>query len=200
MLLRALRPFISHPDVESVVVVLPPTDVTAPPDWLQRAAGDRVLLVAGGEARAESARAGLAHLPAACTIVLIHDAARPFPDRSVIDAVISLARRGVGAIPAIPVADTLKMAREGPAGVIEIDRTIPREGLWRAQTPQGFPRTLLQHAYASSGARGLEATDDAALVERLGERVVIVPDTARNFKVTTADDFVWAEFWVSQTS
>jgi 2-C-methyl-D-erythritol 4-phosphate cytidylyltransferase len=89
---------------------------------------------------------------------------------------------------AVPVADTLKQASD--AG--RVMRTVPRDDLWRALTPQGFPRTVFEEAYRAAGAAAA-ATDDAGLVEALGRPVVLVPGRVTNFKVTTADDFVVAE-------
>jgi 2-C-methyl-D-erythritol 4-phosphate cytidylyltransferase len=132
---------------------------------------------------------GLAALLPECEIVLVHDAARPFVTRDVLDAVIGAARAGEGAVPALPVADTLKQSDEGG----HVARTVPRDGLWRAQTPQGFPRALIAHAHARAKADGVVGTDDAFLVERIGGMVRLVAGDPRNMKVTTADDLVLAE-------
>jgi 2-C-methyl-D-erythritol 4-phosphate cytidylyltransferase len=188
MLLRALRPFTSHPAVAHVIAVLPRAFAQHPPEWLGNVVGDRLTLIAGGEARVDSVRAGLAALPAACTIVLVHDAARPFVRRETIDGVIARARAGVGAVAALPLADTVKEV----AGESRVARTVPREALWRAQTPQGFPRAMLTEA-ASRHTNGVPPTDDGELCERAGFPVEVVRDTAHNFKVTTADDFRIAE-------
>lgn len=188
MLLRALRPFTSHPAVAQVVVVLPPRHVATPPEWLARLSGGRLGLVAGGADRADSVRAGLDALRGDVTVVLVHDAARPFVSRETIDAVVARARAGVGAVAAVPVSDTLKEA----GGDARVMRTVPREGLWRAQTPQGFPRAMLVTAYAVQ-SDDPSPTDDAAACERAGFPVEVVPDTTGNIKVTTADDFRLAE-------
>jgi 2-C-methyl-D-erythritol 4-phosphate cytidylyltransferase len=182
LVLHALRPFLRHPAVDTVVLVLPGADAADPPAWLAELIGQRLLVVAGGAARQESAMAGLAALPSTCSVVVVHDGARPVVDDAVLEHILAHARAGRGAIAAFPVSDTLKaVSAEG-----RITATVPRDGLWRAQTPQGFPRGLLERAYAaSSGA----ATDDAALVESLGQEVVVVPDSPRNLKVTTPDDF-----------
>jgi 2-C-methyl-D-erythritol 4-phosphate cytidylyltransferase len=194
LLLRATRPFLSHPDVIQVVVVLPRSAEAAPPDWLASLAGERLRLVAGGESRMDSVEAGLRALPPTCTTILVHDGARPFPEAAVIAAVIRNARAGLGAIAAIPVSDTLKesdVTAEGtPARVV---RTISRAAVWRAQTPQGFPRLLLESAYAGARAAGFVGTDEASLVERMGGPVVLVPDVSTNFKVTTPADLRLAE-------
>ena len=156
--------------------------------------------MAGGAERSDSVSHGLAALPGACHVVLVHDGARPFVDRATIDAVIAVARGGAGAVPAIPVGDTLKAAaaeatshrpEEPPSRAV--DRTVSRDRLWRAQTPQGFPRALLEEAHARARQHGDTATDDAMLVEQLGAPVRLVPGSARNFKVTTEEDFRIAE-------
>lgn len=189
MLLRALRPFASHPEVAHTVVVLPPADASAPPGWLAELLGGAVSVAAGGAERRDSVIRGLAALPGACTTVLVHDAARPFVDQATISAVVAAARHGEGALPALPVGDTLKEAdAEG-----RVVRTVPREGLYLAQTPQGFPRAVLEEAHARARHEEGVATDDALLVERLGVRVRVLPGSARNFKITTEDDLWIAE-------
>ena len=189
MVLRALRPFVSHPRVLHLVVVLTPEYCESPPWWLKEVMGEGMSLVAGGKERMDSVENGLAALPVECRLVLVHDAARPFVRREVIDAVLARVEAGDGAIAAEPVADTLK--REGPHGIIV--ETVPREGLWRAHTPQGFPRSMLEEAYQWARREGIPGTDEASLVERAGHRVFLVPDAGTNFKVTTTEDLELAE-------
>jgi 2-C-methyl-D-erythritol 4-phosphate cytidylyltransferase len=191
MVLRALRPFTAHPDVASVALVLPAADAVEPPAFLQGLLGGGLVLVPGGAERTDSVAAGLAALGPECTTVLVHDAARPFVERAVIDAVIAHARAGEGAVAAVRVSDTLKEAAADDA--TRIGRTVPRDGLWRAQTPQGFPRAVLERAYAHVPAAPAGSTDDAALVERTGVPVRLVPDSPRNLKVTTAEDLALAQ-------
>ena len=187
MLLRAIRPFAAHPFVRRIVVALPPDAARRPPAWLADLAGERFALVCGGASRADSVAAALRALDAACEVVLVHDAARPFVTVATIDAVIAAATEGHAAVAAVPVGDTLKRADGADRMVLE---TVARDHLWRAQTPQGFPRALLERAYA---ARSGSATDDAELVERLGASVRVVPDRTSNIKVTTPEDFALAE-------
>jgi 2-C-methyl-D-erythritol 4-phosphate cytidylyltransferase len=189
VLLRALRPFASHPEVGRVVVVLAPVYAERPPEFIAPLAGAGLTIVAGGRERADSVAAGLRALPSDCEIVLIHDGARPFVERRVIDAVIAHARAGEGALAAVPVSDTLKA--QAPDDPTRVSRTVARDGLWRAQTPQGFPRQLLEQAYARG--RGAGATDDASLVEACGAVVRLVPDGSRNLKITTREDLALAE-------
>jgi 2-C-methyl-D-erythritol 4-phosphate cytidylyltransferase len=189
MLLRALRPFTSHPEVGLVVVAVPAGFEARPPEWLGKLVGERLVLVAGGATRAHSVRAGLRALPQPVGIVLVHDGARPFVNRETIDTIIARARSGVGAVAAVPLADTVKEVTDEN----RITRTVARERLWRAQTPQGFPRAMLERAYAGLKNGASTPTDDAQLCEGAGFPVDVVPDTPHNIKVTTADDFRIAE-------
>jgi 2-C-methyl-D-erythritol 4-phosphate cytidylyltransferase len=183
VLLRAVRPFIGHPRIGSVVVVLPPEDVDAPPAWL---AG--LILVAGGAERGDSVWNGLRATPADAPAVLVHDGARPFVSAEIIDRVLDACVEG-GAIAAVQVTDTVKEV--GPGGVIL--GTPDRSRLWRAQTPQGFPRAALVRAYERAREEGVAATDDAALFERYCGPVRVVAGSERNLKVTRPADLVLAE-------
>ncbi len=188
LLLHALRPFTSHREVAHVVVVVPRDDVATPPPWLSELVSDRLTLAGGGAERADSVAAGLKSLPESCRVILVHDGARPFPAAAVIDTIIARTRNGLSAIAALPVTDTVKEATGDPP---EVRQTIPRDRLWRAQTPQGFPREILEQAHRQADDR--VATDDAALVEAAGYPVTLVPDTPMNLKVTTEEDLTLAE-------
>jgi 2-C-methyl-D-erythritol 4-phosphate cytidylyltransferase len=191
MLLRALRPFTAHPDVTQVVVVLPPDIVATPPDWLAELGGGMLTCVPGGEERTDSVRNGIAALRPECTLVLVHDGARPFIERALIDRVIARARGGAGVVPALMVSDTLKKVTGTSAEVAE---TVSRDGLYRAQTPQGFPRAMLLKAFAGQTSPGYLPTDEASLVEATNSGVVVlVEGSALNLKITTPDDFILAE-------
>lgn len=204
MLLRALRPFTEHPQVRQVIVVLPPGYAERPPDWLGKLRGQRLGFVAGGAQRVDSVRSGIRALSADTRVILVHDAARPFVSRGTIDAVIARARAGVGAVAAVPASDTLKEVGSAGANQLtpRVSRTVDRDRIWRAQTPQGFPRQMLDDAYAqlkptTNGGGGVPGTpppsDDAEVCERAGFPVELIPDSPYNFKVTTADDFRIAE-------
>lgn len=189
MLLHSLQAFQARDDVAIVVCVLPREHAGDPPPWIFQCDTDRLLVTAGGATRAESVRHGLEDLPAECGFVLIHDAARPLVPPAVIDRVVAEVRQGNGAVAALPVVDTLKaVSADG-----RIERTLDRTGLWRAQTPQGFPRDMILNAHRAAIAKGLEATDDAALCEGLGMTVVVVPGSERAMKVTDDADFARAE-------
>ncbi|WP_312733013.1 bifunctional 2-C-methyl-D-erythritol 4-phosphate cytidylyltransferase/2-C-methyl-D-erythritol 2,4-cyclodiphosphate synthase [Brevundimonas sp.] len=144
--------------------------------------------VTGGDTRARSVQAGLAALTcSADQPVLIHDAARPLLDRAVIDRLVATLKDADGALPALPVADSLRQGQDGRmAGVVE------RDGLWRAQTPQAFRRGVIEAAYAAWPADETP-TDEAVVVDRHGGRVVLVEGDPRLMKLTYPEDFAMAE-------
>ena len=189
MLLHSLQRFQARPDVAMVVCVLPRSHAGDPPPWLFQSDLDRLLVCTGGRERGDSVYNGLEDLPEECGVALVHDAARPFIDDAMIDRVIAVARAGRGAVPCLPVVDTLKLAGDDKAVV----RTVSRDGLWRAQTPQGFPRAMIEDAYVRARREGVSATDDAALCERYGFPVVVVDGSERAMKITSEDDFARAE-------
>ena len=189
MLLHAVHAFQRRADVALVVVVLPRSHAADPPPWLFQSDLDRLLVSTGGNDRGESVWSGLEDLPDELSIAVIHDAARPLVTDATIDAVIAEARRGHGAVAALPVVDTLKEV--APDG--RIVRTVERGGLWRAQTPQAFPLRVIEQAYVEARLANVTATDDAALVERLGLDVVVVRGSERAMKVTEEADFARAE-------
>jgi 2-C-methyl-D-erythritol 4-phosphate cytidylyltransferase len=185
VLLRAIRPFLQHPRISVVVVVLPPDDVADPPAWL---ADLPIRIVAGGAARGDSVRSGLLATPRDAASVLIHDGARPFVSTEVIDRVLDACADG-GAIAAVPVTDTIQQVDAG--GVIL--HTPDRAALWQAQTPQGFPRAGIVEAYRRATEEGITGTDDAGLYARFIGPVRVVMGAYDNLKVTRPDDLPIAE-------
>ena len=189
MLLHSVQTFMAHPAVAQVVCVLPASHAADPPPWLFQCDIERLMISLGGRTRTESVYNGLQDLGDQAAIVLVHDAARPLVGLPTIDRVVAAARAGQGAVAALPVVDTLKRAGEA-AQVME---TVAREGLWRAQTPQGFPRAMLWDAHRAARQARIDATDDAALVERAGHVVTIVRGDERAAKVTDESDFARVE-------
>ena len=188
MLLHSIQLFQERSDVAMVVAVLPREFVADPPPWIFQSDTDRLLVSVGGRERKDSVRNGLEDLPEACTIVVVHDAARPLVTAAVASRVIDEARKGNCAVPGLPMVDTVKLADES----CRVARTVDRNGLFRIQTPQAFPREILEQAYLQADDT-LAATDDAALCERIGAEIVIVPGSPRAIKITTDDDFAVAE-------
>lgn len=189
MLLHSVQTFQARADVALVVCVLPRAIAGDPPPWLFQSDTERLLVTPGGKTRGESVRHGLEDLSEECRYVLIHDAARPLVTPDSIDRVVAEVRQGRGAIAALPVVDTLKAV--GPDGRIE--RTVDRTALWRAQTPQGFPREMILRAHEYAIANHADATDDAALCEAIGAEVVVVRGSERALKVTEETDFARAD-------
>jgi 2-C-methyl-D-erythritol 4-phosphate cytidylyltransferase len=189
MLLHSVQQFMQRDDVGMVVAVLPKQYAGDPPPWLFQCDLDRLLVSVGGRDRGESVRNGLEDLPPEVRIALVHDAARPLADAETIDRVVCEARKGHGAVAALPVVDTLKEVDDDG----RIVRTVERTRLWRAQTPQGFPREMIERAYIEARRARVTASDDAALCERLGLPVVVVRGSERGMKVTEESDFARVE-------
>jgi 2-C-methyl-D-erythritol 4-phosphate cytidylyltransferase len=171
--------------VQTVIVAVPPGAEQQIADELS------VITVAGGATRQDSVRAALSVLPDDVDIVLVHDAARPLAPVSLIEAVAEAVRAGAPAVvPGIAVDDTVKRV-DAEGVVIE---TPARQSLRAIQTPQGFRRSVLERAHAQQPAAGATLiTDDAGLVELLGEPVLVIPGAAEAFKITRPDDLARAE-------
>jgi len=152
-------------------------------------------VVTGGARRQDSVAAGVRAVAPDIAVVAVHDGARPLAKPALFDACLAAAAESGAAIAAIPVADTLKRV----AGD-EIVATVPRDGLWAAQTPQAFRRDLLVHALASPEAGNGTFTDEAALCEALGLSVRVVPGSRANLKVTRPDDLAIAAALLAQLS
>jgi 2-C-methyl-D-erythritol 4-phosphate cytidylyltransferase len=194
ILIHTLEVFERVPEVHEVLVVVHPEDL----EFCQEEVIDayplkKVLrLVPGGKERQDSVYHALKVLwkqAKELDIILVHDGVRPLVDPVQVGKVVAAARRYGGAILGIPCQDTLK--RVNPKG--EVLGTVDRRELWQIQTPQAFRAALLWRAYQQAMERGFYATDEAALVEALGESVVVVPGSPLNLKITTPDDLKIAE-------
>lgn len=182
---HSLGTLAAHPSVDHVLTVIHPDDR---PLYNEAAAGLNLAEpVPGGAERQDSVRLGLeAAAGLGADVVLIHDGARPFIDAGIIDRVLAALDMHDGAIPALPVVDTLK---RGDTNAV-ITETIPRDGLYRAQTPQGFRFEAIRKAHRAAEGRVL--TDDAAVLESAGGTVTLVPGAEGNVKITTAEDLARA--------
>jgi 2-C-methyl-D-erythritol 4-phosphate cytidylyltransferase len=186
--LHVAEKFLNRGDVKQTILVISPDDRE---HFDFKFAGNAAILgvevVEGGAERADSVERALARVKSDVDFIAVHDAARPCIVDEWITAVFEAAEKHDAAIPAIPVAATLKRVGANHT----IDETVDRSGLWEAQTPQVFRRQLLMEAYAKRG--GFKATDEAQLVERLGKKVHVVPGSAINIKITTREDLRLAE-------
>ena len=186
--LHAAERFLNRPDVIQTIVVIAHDDR----EYFTFKFSSNVTImgidvVEGGNERADSVEKALARVKPQADFVCVHDAARPCLVDEWVDRIFQAAEQSGAAISAIPVAGTLK--RVGPDHVIQ--ETVDRAGLWEAQTPQVFRRTLLLEAYARRD--GFQATDDAQLVERIGHPVTVVPGSPVNLKIATKEDLRLAE-------
>jgi 2-C-methyl-D-erythritol 4-phosphate cytidylyltransferase len=163
--------------------------IAAPEGWEARArsaagpSGKLLDVVAGGETRQASVRRGLEAIPASFDAVVCHDVARPFAVPALFASVLDALRRADGAVPAVPVPDTVKRVDDG-----RVAETLPRAGLVLVQTPQAFRREALEAAHRAAVAEGIEGTDDASLLERAGFTVAVVAGDPANVKITRPID------------
>ncbi|UCC13792.1 MAG: 2-C-methyl-D-erythritol 4-phosphate cytidylyltransferase [Gammaproteobacteria bacterium] len=190
----AIRPFLARSDVAGIVVAISPADEhwpgICPPSG-------RVRAVHGGRQRADSVLAGLTALSEDADVrdwALVHDAARPCLTDEDLDRLVDVAAEAGGGLLAAPVQDTLKAADDG-----RVARTVEREGLWRALTPQMFRIGELVSALRKAEQAAFVATDEAAAMERAGYRPSIVPGRADNIKITRPEDLALAEFVLTQS-
>ncbi len=182
ILSHSVRRLLEMPEVAGLVVVLHPSHTVRFASELFCFDDAKPLLIAeGGRRRSDSVRAGLLEVPADAGVVAVHDGARPLFSRHVFEACIAALQDADGAVPGLEVSDTLKRADARGA----IETTVPRDGLWAVQTPQVFRAPALRDVYAREE---LDATDDAALLERAGYKVTVVPSTPANVKITTPAD------------
>jgi len=197
LLVRAAAALAAAPEIDLVVPVVPAEALGALGELAPGLADVAKLApaVAGGATRQDSVRAGLAALPRDVALVAVHDAARPLVDPADVGRVVAEAARTGAALLAAPIPDTVKRVREG-----RVVATPPRDECFAAQTPQVFRADWLREALAKAEADGVVATDDAALVERLGVEVRVVAASAPNPKITTAADLAWAEAWLARAA
>jgi 2-C-methyl-D-erythritol 4-phosphate cytidylyltransferase len=204
LLERSVTALLAASSVSEVVVALPAEHVGSPPAYLQR---PRVRVVAGGPRRQDSV-ANAAQAAPTADLVLVHDAARPFVDVATIERVVHAAAEAGAAIAALPSRDTVKLADVTETSwvgsefgeplpavsrkpVPAVKKTLPRETIYLAQTPQAFRRDVWQRV-VELAAQGGEGTDEAALAEQAGCTVLLVPGEPENIKITTAADFAFA--------
>lgn len=197
MLAHTLSAFAGHPGVNGILVVIHPDDVALYGQASAPFAADVLPAVTGGARRQDSVRLGLEALAGdAPDRVLIHDAARPFADEALITRVIDALATSVGALPCLPVTDTLKRGRNG-----HVTGTVSRAGLLRAQTPQGFDFQSILTAHRAAGRDcTLDFTDDTSVAEWFGLDVAIVEGSEHNRKLTTAEDLMLADQLMRQGS
>jgi len=188
IMMHTVELFATHPEIAETVLVVSAQDEKEVLAWLRKVPFS-VKVVLGGAERQDSVRAGLSALSAACSHVLVHDAARPFVTAGEISAIIGRVGIDDATIMAVPVKDTIKVVDS--TGTVE--STPARESLWAVQTPQAFRLSLLMKAHQAALEAGKTGTDDAMLVEWLGHPVKIMRGSYENIKITTPDDLWFGE-------
>ncbi|NOT21862.1 MAG: 2-C-methyl-D-erythritol 4-phosphate cytidylyltransferase [Nitrospiraceae bacterium] len=191
LIVQSLRVLQAASAIDQIVLAVPSADI----EYCEREIVARhrftkvTRVVAGGAERQDSVRCALAQIPSDTEIVLIHDAVRPFVTQRMVEEVVAAARKEGAAIIALPMRDTVKQVRKD--GMIE--RTVDRNPLWLAQTPQAFRRDWIETAHRKGQIEGVQATDDSFLVEWLGHSVAVVEGSGENIKVTRPEDMVIGE-------
>ena len=188
--LRSAELFVTRADVCQCVIVVAPSDL----EMFRRRYGAnlaflKVRIAEGGKERFESVANALALVKPEAEFIAVHDAVRPCLTEQLIDTVFAKAQKTGAAMLAVPVTDTLKQVNDQQ----QITATVPRKGLWLAQTPQVFRRDWLEAAYQKRGELGKDITDDAQLVEAAGHPVHVVEGATTNIKITTRGDLFLAE-------
>ena len=191
LLLHSLQVFERAGSISQIILVVPKDERERTLSEIIERYGIKkvVKIVAGGATRQESVYHGLQETDPEAEVVVVHDAVRPFVTEDLIERSIEAAQTSGGAIVAVPMKETVKQV--GPDG--HILHTVDRAQLWLAQTPQTFRRGLLLEGYRKAEYDGFHATDEAAVMERLGQKVAIVPGRWDNIKITTPEDFQMAE-------
>jgi len=191
ILARTIDVFEAFSRVDSIVLVLSAERIDEAHTLCEREGWRKIAaIVAGGPRRQDSVRLGLdklAEIAPETEWVMIHDGARPFVTAEILETGLQAAREHQAAIAAVPIKDTIKQVQEG-----QVSLTLDRSQLWAVQTPQIFSFPLIHQAHHSAIAEG-EATDDAALLERLGQPVHIFPGSYTNIKITTREDLHFAQ-------
>lgn len=187
IVVRSCLALLDTPGVDGIVLVLPGDAVKSPPAWAGGLDG-AIRIVAGGPTRTGSVRRGVAEVDPAADVILVHDGVRPLVTRETVRRVLRAAAEGP-AVPAVPVADTVKRV-DDDGRVLE---TVDRGPLRLAQTPQGFPAGVLRDVLARAAEEGAPATDEAGLCERYGADVRTVPGERENLKITRKEDLRLAE-------
>jgi 2-C-methyl-D-erythritol 4-phosphate cytidylyltransferase len=198
-LLLAGKPIVCHtlevfdacPCIKEIYLVVPPDDLdTCFEKWVSSLSlHKRIHLVAGGLERQNSVYLGIQAVSGQrCEIVVIHDAVRPFVSTRIIEDCVEEARVSGACIVGMPAMETAKLVN-----VDQVERTLDRNSIWMAQTPQAFNLDLIRTAHESANLEGFMGTDDAMLVERLGHKIRIIPGSRLNMKITTPEDLALAE-------
>ena len=184
----SLDTFIKSRLFDEIILVIPNSKQEKVQKEIKRKYSSQVSLVIGGSDRQDSVKNAIQNSNPNIDLVVIHDAARPFITTTLIEKCISACETSDGAIIAMQPHDTIKFSKDNI-----VEKTIDRSNIWMAQTPQAFNKRKILEAYSSSDFDDLIVTDESSLMEKLGYKIMIVPGTGKNFKITTFDDWKRAE-------
>ena len=184
----SLDTFIKSRLFDEIILVIPNSNQEKVQKEIKRKYSSQVSLVIGGSDRQDSVKNAIQNSNPNIDLVVIHDAARPFITTTIIEKCISACEASDGAIIAMQPHDTIKFSKDNI-----VEKTIDRSNIWMAQTPQAFNKRKILEAYSSSDFDDLTVTDESSLMEKLGYKIMIVPGTGKNFKITTFDDWKRAE-------
>ena len=191
VLVHTVKAFQESDAIDEIIMALPPDDLVGiRQDLIEKYALSKVTqVVAGGNERQDSVKNCLAAIADKCDLVVVHDAVRPFVTGELIGRVIGAAADTGAAVAGVKVKDTVKEVKPGNI----ISATVPRDNLWLTQTPQAFQFGILKEAYRRAGEEKFYGTDDASLVERMGQEVTMVESSYENIKITTNEDMSIAD-------
>lgn len=184
----SLDTFIKSRLFDEIILVIPNSNQEKVQKEIKRKYSSQVSLVIGGSDRQDSVKNAIQNSNPNIDLVVIHDAARPFITTTLIEKCISACETSDGAIIAMQPHDTIKFSKDNI-----VEKTIDRSNIWMAQTPQAFNKRKILEAYSSSDFDDLIVTDESSLMEKLGYKIMIIPGTGKNFKITTFDDWERAE-------
>ena len=180
--------FIKSRLFDEIILVIPNSNQEKVHKEIKRKYSSQVSLAIGGPNRQDSVKNAIQNSNPNIDLVVIHDAARPFITTTLIEKCISACETSDGAIIAMQPHDTVKFSKDNI-----VEKTIDRSNIWMAQTPQAFNKHKILEAYSCSKFDDLIITDESSLMEKLGYKIMIVPGTGKNFKITTSDDWERAE-------
>ena len=191
LFIHSIRTFINSPKIDEIVIVVPKNKKKIIYDWLTPISHKKNIVVThGGFKRQDSVKNGVLSSDSNSSLICIHDAARPFITSKIIEECITSAKNSDGAVVAIPSTSTVKYSRNNI-----IEKTINRDNVWLAQTPQVFWRDKLLKAYSNLDKTDI-LTDESVLMEKMGYKISLVSGDEANFKITTLEDWKRAESYL----
>ena len=197
LFIHTLTPFLQSKEIREIILVVPKNNLSIIKKTIASLQNDKnVIVVSGGQHRQDSVYKGLKKVSQSCNIVCIHDGARPFVSIELIESTIQACVNFDGVVAAVKATDTVKLVTRGR----RVQKTLDRNKIWLAQTPQTFKKKELKKALLSAQKKNISGTDEAMIMEEMGYSVGIIESSNRNIKITTREDWRHAEVIMSFTS